>query len=125
MKDKQMILVALLVGLILINETIRPLLDNMLGRVGLVAAIAYLAKENIILGLLGTLFYISINNGLFEGFKEGSEDGEGEGTIKEEGTEEAFREGAGGDEGEEIPDDDDVQGFREGADHEEDEEEAK
>lgn len=106
MKEQNLILLVALVVANLMSDRIKPLVDNMLGKLVLVLTICYLANKHIILGLLGVLLYTSVYNGLLEGMEEEEED-----EIIEEGMNA---------EGEEIEDDEEGMVGREG---EEDEEE--
>ena len=94
--ENALLLLGLLVA-IFMADRLKPLVNNMVGKLTLVLAVCYLAKQDLMLGLLGALLYISLNNGLIEGMKEGEED--------------------------EIVDTDKVDGFKEGEDHEKKEEE--
>ena len=107
MKEQNLILLVALVVANLMSDRIKPLVDNMLGKLVLVLTICYLANKHIILGLLGVLLYTSVYNGLLEGMEEEEED-----EIIEEGMNA---------EGEEIEDDDE-EGMV-GREGEEDEEE--
>ena len=111
MKEQNLILLVALVVANLMSDRIKPLVDNMLGKLVLVLTICYLANKHIILGLLGVLLYTSVYNGLLEGMEEEEED-----EIIEEGMNA---------EGEEIEDDDE-EGMvgREGEEEEEDPDEA-
>ena len=111
MKEQNLILLVALVVANLMSDRIKPLVDNMLGKLVLVLTICYLANKHIILGLLGVLLYTSVYNGLLEGMEEEEED-----EIIEEGMNA---------EGEEIEDEDE-EGMvgREGEEEEEDPDEA-
>ena len=111
MKEQNLILLVALVVANLMTDRIKPLVDNMLGKLVLVLTICYLANKHIILGLLGVLLYTSVYNGLLEGMEEEEED-----EIIEEGMNA---------EGEEIEDEDE-EGMvgREGEEEEEDPDEA-
>ena len=93
MKEQNLILLLALVVANLMSDKIKPLVDNMVGKLVLVLTICYLANKHIILGLLGVLLYTSVYNGLLEGMEEEEEEDE----IIEEGMKP---------EGEEIEDDD-------------------
>ena len=95
MKEQNLILLVALVVANLMSDRIKPLVDNMLGKLVLVLTICYLANKHIILGLLGVLLYTSVYNGLLEGMEEEEED-----EIIEEGMNA---------EGEEIEDDEGVE----------------
>ena len=116
MKEQNLILLLALVVANLMSDRIKPLVDNMVGKLVLVLTVCYLANKHIILGLLGVLLYTSIYNGLLEGMagQEGNDD-----EVVEEPEEEGMvgREGMN-DEGEEIED-------MVGREGEEDEEETK
>lgn len=118
MKEQNLLLLVALVVANLMSDRIKPLVDNMLGKLVLVLTVCYLANKHIILGLLGVLLYTSVYNGLLEGMegKEGNED-----EVVEEPEEFAGREGAINEEGEEI---EEMVG-REGEEDEEEEEGSK
>ena len=119
MKEQNLILLLALVVANLMSDKIKPLVDNMVGKLVLVLTVCYLANKHIILGLLGVLLYTSVYNGLLEGMagQEGEEDEvveepeEGmvgrEGAIKEEGEDLEEGEGMVGSEGNEEEDDPD------------------
>ena len=71
--ENALLLLGLLVA-IFMADRLKPLVNNMVGKLTLVLAVCYLAKQDLMLGLLGALLYISLNNGLIEGFQEGSGD---------------------------------------------------
>lgn len=95
MKEQNLILLLALVVANLMSDRIKPLVDNMVGKLVLVLTVCYLANKHIILGLLGVLLYTSIYNGLLEGMvgREGSntngdvvvESDEEEGMVGREG----------------------------------------
>ena len=119
MKEQNLILLLALVVANLMSDKIKPLVDNMVGKLVLVLTICYLANKHIILGLLGVLLYTSVYNGLLEGMEDEDEciEGDCEG-MKPEGEEiEPMN-----DEGEKIEDDDE-EGMvgREGNEDEEEE----
>lgn len=64
--ENAMLLGALIVG-ILFSERLKPVANNMLGKLVLLLGICYLANKHVVLGLLGALLYISLNNTLLEG----------------------------------------------------------
>ena len=99
MKEQNLILLLALVVANLMSDKIKPLLDNMVGKLVLVLTVCYLANKHIILGLLGVLLYTSVYNGLLEGMvgREGNED-----EVVEEPEEFTGRESAINEEGEEI-----------------------
>lgn len=76
MKEQNLILLIALVVANLMSDRIKPLVDNMVGKLVLVLTICYLANKHIILGLLGVILYTSIYNGLLEGMtgRENNED---------------------------------------------------
>ena len=121
MKEQNLILLLALVVANLMSDRIKPLVDNMVGKLVLVLTVCYLANKHIILGLLGVLLYTSIYNGLLEGMagQEGNDD-----EVVEEPEEEGMvgREGMNA-EGEEIEDEPEEEGMvgREGNDDEEEE----
>lgn len=121
MKEQNLILLLALVVANLMSDRIKPLVDNMVGKLVLVLTVCYLANKHIILGLLGVLLYTSIYNGLLEGMA--GQEGSGDDEVVEEPDEDTFtgREGAHH-EGEEIKDEPE-EGMvgREGDDHEEEE----
>ena len=121
MKEQNLILLLALVVANLMSDKIKPLVDNMLGKLVLVLTVCYLANKHIILGLLGVLLYTSVYNGLLEGMagQEGSGDNDDE--VLEEPEEFTGREGAVKGEGEEIEDDEEGMVGREGEEDEEEE----
>ena len=66
MKEQNLILLVALVVANLMSDKIKPLVDNILGKLILVLSVCYLANKHIILGLLGVLLYTSLYNGLIE-----------------------------------------------------------
>ena len=96
MKEQNLILLVALVVANLMSDRIKPLVDNMLGKLVLVLTICYLANKHIILGLLGVLLYTSLYNGLLEGMEDEDE-------VVEEPEDEIVEEGMNT-EGEEIED---------------------
>ena len=71
--ENALLLLGLLVA-IFMADRLKPLVNNMVGKLTIVLAVCYLAKQDLMLGLLGALLYISLNNGLIEGMKEEQED---------------------------------------------------
>ena len=132
MKEQNLILLIALVVANLMSDRIKPLVDNVLGKLVLVLTICYLANKHIILGLLGVILYTSIYNGLLEGMtgRENNEDEcvegdcenlvgrEGNGAanpgdeIEEEPEEEEEPETFAGREGNDCPEDDQECGGR-------------
>ena len=111
--ENALLLLALLVA-IFMADSLKPLVNNMVGKLTLILAICYLAKQELMLGLLGALLYISLNNTLIEGMKEGDNHEEEESEPFKEGEEkeeEPFREG-----------EEEEEGFKEGDNHEEESE---
>lgn len=96
MKEQNLILLVALVVANLMSDRIKPLVDNMLGKLVLVLTICYLANKHLILGLLGVLLYTSLYNGLLEGMEDEDE-------VVEEPEDEIVEEGMNT-EGEEIED---------------------
>ena len=96
MKEQNLILLVALVVANLMSDRIKPLVDNILGKLVLVLTICYLANKHIILGLLGVLLYTSLYNGLLEGMEDEDE-------VVEEPEDEIVEEGMNT-EGEEIED---------------------
>ena len=78
MKEQNLILLLALVVANLMSDKIKPLVDNMVGKLVLVLTICYLANKHIILGLLGVLLYTSVYNGLLEGMEDEDECIEGD-----------------------------------------------
>ena len=119
MKEQNLILLLALVVANLMSDKIKPLVDNMVGKLVLVLTVCYLANKHIILGLLGVLLYTSVYNGLLEGMagQEGQED-----EVVEEPDEEGMvgREGAMNDEGKDLEEEEGMVG-REGNEEEEEE----
>ena len=93
MKNENAMLLGVLIIGILLSDTLKPVADNMLGKLVLLLAICYLANKHVVLGLLGALLYISLNNTLLEGNNHG-EDEEEEPTEDTDVIEE-FKEGSG------------------------------
>ena len=71
MKNENAMLLGVLIVCILVSDKLKPVADNMLGKLVLLLAICYLANKHVVLGLLGALLYISLNNTLLEGNTEG------------------------------------------------------
>ena len=103
--ENALLLLALLVA-IFMADRLKPLVNNMVGKFTLILAICYLAKQELMLGLLGALLYISLNNTLLEGFEEGEEGEEAPPPLEEE-----FKEG-------EEEEKDEIVGFKEGEEEE-------
>ena len=113
--ENALLLLGLLVA-IFMADRLKPLVNNMVGKLTLVLAVCYLAKQDLMLGLLGALLYISLNNGLIEGFKEGDDP-----TDKDEIVDEGFKEGDSHEEEEEAPPPlEGKEEFQEGEEEEED-----
>lgn len=108
MKEQNLILLLALVVANLMSDKIKPLVDNMVGKLVLVLTVCYLANKHIILGLLGVLLYTSVYNGLLEGMEEEEDE------IVEEGMNA---------EGEELEEEEEGMVGREGNEEEEEEEE--
>ena len=106
MKEQNLILLVALVVANLMSDRIKPLVDNILGKLVLVLTICYLANKHIILGLLGVLLYTSLYNGLLEGMEEEEEDEIIEEGMNAEGEEIEDEEGMVGREGEEDEEED-------------------
>lgn len=126
MKEQNLILLIALVVANLMSDRIKPLVDNMVGKLVLVLTICYLANKHIILGLLGVILYTSIYNGLLEGMtgREGKDEcieGDCDGFTGREGSGAA---NPGEDIEEEEPEEEGMVG-REGDDHEEEPEEGE
>ena len=114
--ENALLLLGLLVA-IFMADRLKPLVNNMVGKLTLVLAVCYLAKQDLMLGLLGALLYISLNNGLIEGMQEGEED------EKDEIVDEGFKEGDSHEKEEEEeapPPLEGKDGFQEGEEEEED-----
>ena len=118
MKEQNLILLLALVVANLMSDRIKPLVDNMVGKLVLVLTVCYLANKHIILGLLGVLLYTSVYNGLLEGMvgQEGSTDDE----VVEEPEEFTGKEGMNA-EGEELEEEEEGMVGREGNEEEEEE----
>ena len=108
MKNENAMLLGVLIICILVSDKLKPVADNMLGKLVLLLAICYLANKHVVLGLLGALLYISLNNTLLEGNNHGEE--EEEEPTEDKDVVEEFKEGTGGDgtSAEEEPDPDDT-----------------
>ena len=102
----------------LMSDRIKPLVDNMVGKLVLVLTVCYLANKHIILGLLGVLLYTSVYNGLLEGMEEEEDEIVEEGMKTDE--EEAGKEGMNA-EGEELEEEEEGMVGREGNEEEEEE----
>ena len=108
MKNENAMLLGVLIVCILVSDKLKPVADNMLGKLVLLLAICYLANKHVVLGLLGALLYISLNNTLLEG-NEDENPAEDEETEVVDGPNEpdGFKEGEGAD-GEAAEDEDDT-----------------
>ena len=104
MEGMNVVLFVGVIAMILNAKMLKPMVSNMPGKLALVLFICFLAMTDKVLGLLGVVLFMSVNNGLIEGMREGNDDGEDE-------------EGPGG-----IEITEDMVG-REGGDDEEEEEE--
>ena len=62
------------IAMILNAKMLRPMVSNIPGKLGLILFICFLATTDRILGLLGVILFMSVNNGLIEGMKEGGEE---------------------------------------------------
>ena len=127
MKEQNLILLIALVVANLMSDRIKPLVDNVLGKLVLVLTICYLANKHIILGLLGVILYTSIYNGLLEGMT-GRENNEDEDEVLEEPEEGMVgREGNDANPGGEIEEEEPEEGMvgREGEEDEEETEEGE
>ena len=67
MKDKELVTLGVLLVAIVMSDRLRPLVNNMGGRLVLLLAICYLTSVNVVLGVAGAILYLSFNNGLMEG----------------------------------------------------------
>ena len=67
MKDKELVTLGVLLLAIVMSDRLRPLVNNMGGRLVLLLAICYLTSVNVVLGVAGAILYLSFNNGLMEG----------------------------------------------------------
>ena len=61
------------IAMILNAKMLRPMVSNIPGKLGLILFICFLATTDRILGLLGVILFMSVNNGLIEGYGEGEE----------------------------------------------------
>tara|TARA_B100000073_G_scaffold344670_1_gene351976 strand:+ start:257 stop:622 length:366 start_codon:yes stop_codon:yes gene_type:complete len=93
--ENAMLLGALILG-ILFADTLKPVANNMLGKLVLLLGICYLANKHVVLGLLGALLYISLNNTLLEGNEDEKDPAEDDETEVVEGPD-GFKEGEGAD----------------------------
>ena len=91
--ENAMLLGALILG-ILFADTLKPVANNMLGKLVLLLGICYLANKHVVLGLLGALLYISLNNTLLEGNEDEKDPAEDDETEVVEGPD-GFKEGEG------------------------------
>ena len=91
MNGMNIVLFVAVIAMILNAKMLKPMVASIPGKLGLVLFICFLAMTDRVLGLLGVVLFMSVNNGLIEGMAEG---------------------------GEELPDDDEN---TEGMDHEEEE----
>lgn len=96
MEGMNVVLFVVVIAMILNPKMLKPMCCSMPGKLALVLFICFLAMTDRVLGLLGVVLFMSVNNGLIEGMA---------------------------DEGEELPDDDDE--TKEGMDHGEEEEKPK
>lgn len=92
MKNENAMLLGVLIIGILLSDTLKPVADNMLGKLVLLLAICYLANKHVVLGLLGALLYISLNNTLLEGNNHGEDEEE---PTEDKDVIEEFKEGSG------------------------------
>lgn len=58
------------IAMILNAKMLRPMVSNIPGKLGLILFICLLATTDRILGLLGVILFMSVNNGLIEGLHE-------------------------------------------------------
>ena len=94
MKNENAILLGALIVCILVSDRLKPVANNMLGKLVLLLCICYLANKHVVLGLLGALLYISLNNTLLEGASHGEDE---EPTEEKDVQLESFKEGTGED----------------------------
>lgn len=55
------------IAMILNAKMLRPMVSNIPGKLGLILFICFLATTDRVLGLLGVVLFMSVNNGLIEG----------------------------------------------------------
>lgn len=63
-------LFATVIAMILNAKMLRPMVSNIPGKLALLLFICFLATTDRILGLLGVILFMSVNNGLIEGLDE-------------------------------------------------------
>jgi len=99
MEGMNVVLFVGVIAMILNAKMLKPMVSNMPGKLALVLFICFLAMTDKVLGLLGVVLFMSVNNGLIEGMREGNEDCETGG-----GCEIEDMVGREGEEGEEVDD---------------------
>jgi hypothetical protein len=67
------VLFVAVIAMILNAKMLKPMVSSMPGKLGLVLFICFLAMTDRVLGLLGVVLFMSVNNGLIEGMREGEE----------------------------------------------------
>ena len=98
MKNQNAVILGVLILAILFSDRLKPLANNLLGKLVLLLAICYLSNQHIVFGLLGALLYISLNNTLIEG-AEGDEEptADTDVVVDDEENKDGFKEGGDGD----------------------------
>jgi len=68
------VLFVAVIAMILNAKMLKPMVSSMPGKLGLVLFICFLAMTDRVLGLLGVVLFMSVNNGLIEGMREGEDE---------------------------------------------------
>lgn len=76
MEGMNVVLFVVVIAMILNPKMLKPMCCSMPGKLALVLFICFLAMTDRVLGLLGVVLFMSVNNGLIEGMavREGKED---------------------------------------------------
>tara|TARA_Y100000768_G_scaffold307929_6_gene242115 strand:- start:14489 stop:14899 length:411 start_codon:yes stop_codon:yes gene_type:complete len=67
MDGMNVVLFVAVIAMILNSKMLKPMVASMPGKLGLVLFICFLAMTDRVLGLLGVVLFMSVNNGLIEG----------------------------------------------------------
>ena len=98
MDGMNVVLFGVVVLMIMNAKMLRPMVSNVPGKLALVLFICFLATTDRVLGLLGVVLFMSVNNGLMEGMSgmEGEgQNGEAAGETAEDPAEEEEGHGEG------------------------------
>lgn len=111
MEGMNVVLFVGVIAMILNAKMLKPMVSNMPGKLALVLFICFLAMTDKVLGLLGVVLFMSVNNGLIEGMgREGNEDCETGGgcEVQDDDGKQGMvgREGEDGDVVDDVPVDD-------------------